>query len=646
MKRTGLLISILILYIIYNSNLFAQEFFLTSKSKKAKKYFTSAMDYYVARDNQNCLAELGKALKADPYFIEAWMLTGDVNSDLKDFDKALEAYNKAIELDPDFFPRNFYNIGKIEFAMGLYNEAKEHYEKYLTYPKPNVNLLDKINRELKSCDFAIEAMKHPVDFEPEGMSDSINTPDGEYSPSLTVDEQTLIYTKLSPRNEYTIGKNPFEEDLYISKRVDGTWLKGRKMGPPMNTHGNEGAQCIAPDGKFMVFTGCNRDDGYGSCDLYISYRENNSWTVPVNMGPVVNSGQWDSQPSISPDGRVIYFSSARDGSKGNMDIWYTTRGNDGQWGTPVNIGDSINTVYPEMSPFIHPDNQTLFFASSGFTGMGGLDIYYSKRKENGGWSKPVNLGYPINTYKDEAYMIVNARGDLAYFASDKPGGKGKLDIYTFKLADNLRPKPVTYMKGIVFDKKTGKKLDARFELIDLASSQTIITSNSDAVTGEFLVCLPTDKDYALNVSKDGYLFYSENFSLIVEKDRLDPFLKDIPLQPIEAGETVILKNIFFDFDKAEPKPESQAELNKLVNLLIKNPQMKIEIGGHTDNKGTAEYNQQLSESRSKAVYDFLVAQNIDKKRLSYKGYGMTKPIATNDTEEGRALNRRTEFKVM
>jgi outer membrane protein OmpA-like peptidoglycan-associated protein len=241
---------------------------------------------------------------------------------------------------------------------------------------------------------------------------------------------------------------------------------------------------------------------------------------------------------------------------------------------------------------------------------------------------------------------VNAKGDKAYFSSDKLGGVGGMDIYSFDLYEEARPTAVTYMKGIVYDAKTKKRLQAQFELTDLTTSEDIVQSASDAVTGEFLVSVPTNRNYALSVSKEGYLFYSENFELKGDHSKLKPFIKDIYLQPIETGGVVVLKNIFFDFDKFDLKPESQVELNRLVGLLNQNKSMKIEIGGHTDNKGSAEYNQKLSENRARSVYEFLIAKGIDKTRLSYKGYGLTHPIDTNDTDEGRANNRRTEFKVI
>jgi outer membrane protein OmpA-like peptidoglycan-associated protein len=299
-----------------------------------------------------------------------------------------------------------------------------------------------------------------------------------------------------------------------------------------------------------------------------------------------------------------------------------------------------------MAPFIHPDNRTLYFSSRGHQGMGGFDLYYSRKDPDGNWSKAVDMGYPINSYADEITLVVNARGDMAFISSDKLGGKGGMDVYAFKLYKEAQPFMVTYFKGIVFDKETNKRLEATFDLVDLASGKTVSRSASDPVTGEFMLSLPTEKEYGLNVSRPGYLFYSDHFELRGEHSKSKPFIYNVPLQPIRVGETVILKNIFFDTDKFVLKPESMTELAKLLQLLKNNPAIRIEISGHTDNQGTAEHNLVLSKNRALAVYDYLIANGIAKERLAYAGFGMTRPVDTNETEQGRASNRRTEFRVV
>lgn len=625
--------------------LLAQPMELSSKNKKACKSYLKAAQYYQAKDLVYAEIEIDRAIKMDDLFIEAWMMKGDICEDKKDVAAAISAYTKAVEINPDFFPRNLYNLGRLEFSTGRYRESLDHYTSYLSYPDPNPNLLERIRFEMACCDFALNAIANPVPFDPQNMGPTINTNNDEYSPTLTVDEKTFIFTRQVPRTDLTIHSMPFEEDFYLSTRTDTLWETAVRMPAPINSHGNEGAQCIAPDGKTMYFTICNKSDGFGSCDLYYAKRQGDLWSRPINMGNIVNSATWDSQPSISPDGNTLYFASARSGSVGNMDIWKTVW-SDGSWQAPENLGPVINTKKGELSPFIHPDGQTLYFTSNGHIGMGGSDLYFSRMDTSGQWSEPVNLGYPINTHKDEGYLIVNGKGNKAYFASGQFNTEGGMDLYTFDLYEAARPVVVTYMQGKVFDKNTRQPLEAHFELIDLESGSMVVQSNSDPLTGEFLVSVPNEKNYALNVSREGYLFFSENFTLKGTHDRTDPFLKDVPLQAMETGVTVILKNIFFDFDKFDLLPQSRVELARLTDLLKKNPGMKIEIGGHTDNKGKREYNQLLSENRAKAVLEYLVLQGIDRSRLTAKGYGMEQPIDTNDTEEGRANNRRTEFKVI
>ena len=647
MKKYSLL---LLIFLVFAASCRTQPntYKYSTKSDKAIKAYEKATKFYDAYNNEEALKELDNAIKSDNKFIEAYMLKGDIYADKKIYVQAIEAYKKAIEIDPGFYLKNYLNIAIIELHTGLYQDAKNDFESFINSKNADIINVKRAQYMLKECEFGINAVNNPVPFNPLNLGDSINTIYSEYLPSVTADEHTLVITRRLPKDENTIDRKlSEEEDFYVSNKInDSAWNKAVDLGPPINTNGNEGAQCISPDGKYLYFTGCNRPDGIGSCDIYVSKHVGDAWNIPVNMGTVVNSDKWDSQPSISSDGKTLYFTSARSGGKGSMDIWKTTKNEKNEWTTPVNLGDSINTDKGEMAPFIHPDDQTLYFASNGHQGMGGFDIFYSRKDSSGNWGKPVNIGYPINTYADESYLVVNSKGNLAYFASDRPGGKGGMDIYSFPLYEKARPKVVNYLKGIVYNKLTKAKLEAKFELIDLKTGKTVIESNSDAVNGEFLVCLPTDKDYALNVSKDGYLFYSENFTLTGLHSDADPYLKDIPLQPIKTGESVVLKNIFFDTDKYELEPESTVELGKLTELLNKNPKMKIEISGHTDNVGDDKYNQTLSENRAKAVYDYLINHNISINRLSYKGYGESVPVDTNDTEQGRANNRRTEFKVI
>ena len=620
---------------------------LSTQNKKAEKNFYTALDSYDSKNFEKALTELKKAIEQDPLFTEAYILQGDILADNQQFDKAIDSYIAAVKTNNPFSPNLYFVLANMQLSVGRYADARMNFQRFLEFeqlPEPKKRQAEK---QIKTCDFAMLCMANPVPFSPVNMGDSINTKFDEYINAITADDESLYFTRLDAKDALTLDQTMIgEEDFYIAHRADSAWYQALNLGPPINTHGNEGALCIAPDGKYLFFAACNREDGLGRCDIYWAHRNGDQWSVPENIGPVVNSPQWDSQPSFSSDGKTLYYASNRAGGKGSSDIWKTELQPDGQWSQPVNLGDVINTSGEEMAPFIHPDDQTLYFSSKGHPGLGKLDLFYARKSAGGEWMQPVNIGYPINTYADEITLVVNAKGNVAYISSDKLGGKGRQDIYKFPLYKEARPLLTTYFKGIVYDDDTKAKLEARFELIDLGTSQTVAQSQSDKITGEFLLVLPTEKNYALNVSKDGYLFFSENFSLRGYNSQTKSFVKNIPLKPIKVGETVVLKNIFFDTDKFILKDESLAELQKLLGLLNKNPKLKIEISGHTDNVGSAEHNLELSRNRANAVYEYLLQHDIAKTRLSFAGYGFNQPIDVNTTEQGRANNRRTEFKVM
>jgi outer membrane protein OmpA-like peptidoglycan-associated protein len=329
----------------------------------------------------------------------------------------------------------------------------------------------------------------------------------------------------------------------------------------------------------------------------------------------------------------------------NPDIYMSVMDEKGQFGKAVRLSDVINTKGNEESVFIHPDNQTIYFSSDGHPGLGGLDIFMSRRKPNGEWGEPINLGYPINTFNDENSLLVSRDGKIAYFASDRPGGYGGLDIYTFDLYEAAQPGKTIYVKGKIYDAATKLPLEADVDVVDLQTGNSVVKWVSNKTNGEFFICLPVNKNYAFNTSKTGYLFHSENFAMVEKKD-CQPFALSIPLSPITKDSIVVLRNVFFETNKFDLKDESKSELNKLVDFLNKNPTLKIEISGHTDNIGEKKLNQILSENRSKSVLEYLVSNGIAKERLTFKGYGDSKPVVANDSDEHRQMNRRTEFKVI
>ena len=472
----------------------------------------------------------------------------------------------------------------------------------------------------------------------------INTTDDEYWPSITADGQTMIFTRQPALGEKQSSNGAVQEDFYISYLSDTVWQQAFNAGAPLNTMQNEGAQTLSSNGSYMFFTACERPGGLGSCDLYYSSLNDGKWSEPLNLRSPVNSSAWESQPSISADGRNLFFSSNRPGGYGGKDIWLSRLNEKNRWTKPVNLGKRINTDGDEMSPFIHFDGKTLYFASDGGVGMGGFDIYMTKLKEDSTWTEPKNLGYPINTYNDEMGLIIESDGQKAYFSSIRNKSNGK-DIFCFNLYESARPSPVSYMKGKVYDKETGMLLKAYYELINLSTGKTVMKNTTDA-TGNFLVCLPSGFNYGLNVSKPGYLFYSESFMFEGQHTVAEPLIKKIILNPIKIGEKMQLSNVFYEIDSWQLKKESVSELNNLASLISENKDLIIEICGYTDSTGSNEHNMILSEKRALSVVNYLVNKGIPPERLKYKGYGNNSPIGDNVTSEGRKLNRRTEATVI
>ncbi len=605
--------------------------------EKALKFYDKAKGQLSDRNFKGAAKTLNKGIAKYPNFIDLYIKLGDVYKAQKDYDKSFGYYDQALDMDPIYAKQLFLDIAKLKVDFEKYGEAIPYLERYIDLKGILYNYRLQAQRYLEMCQFAEKAIKEPVPFEPQNLGDNINSTTAEYLPAITADEQTLIYTVQVSEN------GRFNEDFYIS-HFDSIWQPRKELGKPVNTKENEGAQTISPDGRYIYFTACNKNDGLGSCDIYYTKRIGNRWQDPVNLGPPINTIAWESQPTISSNGRALYFCSNRSGGVGKKDIWVSHMLPNGEWGEPKNLGKVINTVYDDQCPFIHPDNKTLYFSSDGHIGMGDADLFLS-RKVAGEWTEPQNLGYPINTNLNESSLIVSATGKHAYFASDRYGTRGKLDLYSFDLHDKIKPLAVTYVKGTVKDFATKEFLEAKVSLIDLATGEIMTEINSDILNGEFLACLHSDRDYALNVSKHGYLFHSENFSLKSSKAK-DPYLMDIELHPIKRGERMTLKNIFFETGNYELKKESKIELSQLINFLKDYPTVKIKIIGHTDNTGTQKENYRLSVNRAQTVYEYLIAFNIQENRLSVLGHGDDIPVASNDTPEGRALNRRTEFEII
>lgn len=639
------------LNIVYIIILLAGLFFVplkvhAQKTSKVASLCAKAEQAINNRDFEKALIYLKQAVQKDNTFSDAYILMGDVYNFSLQSDSAVRCYNKAIELIGDPDPMLYFIAANEGAKCGQYRDALKNYELFMQKGLQYTDVLADAQKGMANCKFGIEAMSHPVKFHLENLGPEVNSEWDESLAAITADDSRLVFTIKRPKDEQTVCAFCInEEDLYYCDRSVSGWKQRQAFGSPIKTGYNEGAQCISPDGNYLMYTMCNTDFGMGSCDLYWSKRMGDKWSRPRNFGAPVNTSDWETQPTIAADGRTIYFVSSRPGGFGGMDIWKTTMTAEGVFSAPENLGAVINTPGDDAAPFIHSDGRTLYFASNGRVGMGGYDLYYATLQEDGTWSEPKNMGYPINTPDDEINIFINAAGTVAYISSDKAGGYGGLDLYSFELDDQLRPDPVTYIKGVIKDAETGTPLAAKVEMIDLKTKQILTHTVSDRESGEYLACIHMGSNVLLNVSHPKYPFYSENFQLEKSYTKLSPYLKDIKLQRADVGTVFVLRNIFFDYDRSELKSESYVELDRLVDYLFHND-VKIEIGGHTDNQGSDEYNNRLSENRAKAVYDYLVSKQIPQERLSYKGYGKTCPIADNGTAEGRAENRRTEFKIV
>lgn len=615
-----------------------------------------------------------KALLKDSNFVEAHLLAGDFADYSNNIEKAIFHFKKAIQLNPYHSPSGatHYLLGNMLFETGQYQDAITTLSTFVGNKNANPDYVTDAYHVIESAQFALNAMKNPVQFNPINLGAGVNTADPEYFPTITVDGQTILFTRLVT-DERVQNPNKKQEDFYVSNLSKITnlsenrvWEKAFPMPAAINTVQNEGAPTISADGRSLIFVACAMNDageygenrqGKGSCDLFITKRLGNRWSDPENLPGYVNSNKWESQPSLSADGKTLYFIRGLKNKKqqNDADIFVSTLLDDGRWGPPTRLPNTINTDETEESVLIHPDGKTLYFSSRGHKGLGGLDIFMSRMDENGNWGTPLNLGYPINTRFDENSLMVDATGDLAFFASNRTGGFGDLDIYYFELPEQFKPVKTLYFDGFVYDKTTKNPIPGKFSLIDLKTGKEVVRAEADRVSGIFTVSLPTNCDYALNVSYPGYTFYSANFNMKLPVNQ-EVVHMDIPLIPINSIETVTLNNVFFALNQAVLQEESFVELAKLSLFLKANTALTIEIGGHTDTRGDEKENMKLSEARAKAVVDYLITQGIEVKRLQYKGYGETQPKINDDAinllktdkekEKAHQQNRRTEYKIL
>jgi OOP family OmpA-OmpF porin len=616
---------------------------LDTKSKKATELYVEADNFRVRGQYAEAINALTQAIQKDKKFTEAYYRLGIVYRSMKDYQRAINNFKYALTLTEDIRKKKmiWFDLGDAYMVSGQYKDARNVLSEFVAAETQNKQRISKANGWIQNAQFALDNQGVNSLYKPKPLSDTVNCFALQYFPTLTADQQELIFTRRrGPRDED-------DEDMVISyKNAQGRWLPPQSISANINTSQNEGTCTISADGRRLIFTSCQ--NGYsGNCDLFESIKTGNLWSKPVNLGPNVNSGDWESHPTLSADGRTLYFVSDRKGGFGRNDIWYATLGANGKWTKSRNLGDRVNTQYDERSPFIHVNGRTLYFATNGLVGFGGYDIFYAEKTENT-WSAPVNMGSPINDHEDQYSLFITADGQKGYYSHEEnlSNGHEKSVIVEIQIPENQIIKyKSNYVKGIVTDSKTKENLEAQIELFDINKNEIVSFVESDSVSGQYLMVLTQGSEYALYVNKKGYLFKSLNFNYS-EIEHFDPLVIDIPLDQAVKGGASILKNIFFDVDKYELKEKSSTELGKIVRFLTENPQISIEIGGHTDNTGNAAYNQELSEKRAKSVYNYIISQGINPKRLAARGFGSIKPVASNETDSGRQHNRRIEFTIL
>lgn len=616
-----------IVLLLISVSVFAQD-------KKTLILFEKAKKDFMERKYDSALENFEKYLEKDSSKTEAYFRIAQIHESFRNQKKATAFYLKVIEKDTSGvgFVQAYTYLG----SRALENHRFEDAKKYLTVSLNNTNknsiIYQQLQKQIKTAEFGIQSIAKPLNIKPEPLTDVLNFKNKQYFPVLTADNNTIIFTA---RNDLE------DENIYISENKTNVWSKPVSISKEINTPYNEGTCSISADGKIMVFTSCEGRDSFGSCDLFITKKEGDKWSIPQNLGPNINSNFWDSQPSLSSDGSKLFFSSERPLGFGKKDLWMSELDEKGNWKKALNLGKNINTNYDEVSPFIHANGYSLFFSSNGKEGMGKFDIYLTSIKR-GFTSEVLNMGYPINTGDDELSLFISADGKKAFYSVDK---NEKVSLYQFSIPSELSDKidRTHYLKGFVLDQKTQKPLYTTIELVDKKTGEKISKFLSDPITGDYMAILPGDGEYILYVETPKYFFKSLKFDFTKEDEgkRLD-----ILLTKIEKETKEVLENIFFDSGSAVLRKESDIELKKLKELLQKNMSLKVEISGHTDDIGNELTNKELSKKRAMAVVEFLKTEGIAAERMVPIGYGEAQPKVKNDSDAHRQLNRRIELKIL
>lgn len=609
-----------------------------SENKKALKLFEQAK---AARKNNKgypVVKEfLREAVTEDSTYAEALKYFGDAAYTSRDYKSMSDAYRLLINTCPDASAEAWYRLGAYLFEQKKYTDAIHNFNGYLEFGN-QVKEENAKDANLKIT--RAKLMMNPVPFDPVPLKD-VSGPDPEYLAIISPDQEYCFFTRRFDEQKRGALTPMSVEKFMMSKKTDGKFDRGEPLPLPFNkaTSNNEGGASISIDNRQMFFT-VNKN---GNFDIYTSTEANGKWSEPVSLDAVNDPKQWDSQPSIGPENKTLYFASFRDSVNQTSDIYYSKRNANGGWSSPLVFGAPVSTPGNEKTPFMHPDNKTFYFSSDYLPGMGGYDIFVCKRNEKGEWGQPLNLGFPINTEADELGFFVSTDGKKGYFASNNLAGSGGYDIYEFDMPDHAKPDRVLFIKGDLTDENNDPQ-SARIELKNMATKE-VFEVNYDSVTGRYASVVLFDQDYILTVKKQGYAYNSAYFS--VKDSGISALMEvDLKLRKTEIGKAYTLNNILFATNSAELNEQDKNIIEDFSSYLKLNPSIKVAIHGHTDDEGDAEANLILSKSRAQAVYDYLTGTGINPTRLSHKGFGETMPLADNQIPEGRAQNRRTEFVII
>ena len=625
-------------FVLMSTFAFAQTPRQSSNPKALKKYNEALV---ALEDNRSAegIALLGSALQIDSNFIDAYLSLAGALGNTKQYKKAVTVYDRARLKDSTYFTPYLLPYSINLAGLGQFEEALAAIHNFLTLDGLSGRSIKAAQYRKKTFEFALSTSQKNKNasyvFAPKNLGDSVNSSSSEYYPSVTVTDDALVFTRRTG--------NAREDFLLSAINSKDCFNKAAPLDGDINLEPRKGAITVSQDGDWLFFAADIAGAGIGDFDIYKSVYTPSGWSEQENLGDSINTDFWESSPAISPDKRALYFSSTRPGGYGGADLYVSYLKPNGRWTEAVNMGPTINTAGDEMAPFIHADNQTLYFTSDGLPGYGGSDLFVLKKLPNGQWGIPENMGYPINTIENEGSLAVAADGYTAYYASDREDSRGGLDIYSFTLPTHARPFKTIYVKGVVTDLISKKGLPANLELTDNASGTLINKVQTDEL-GHYFITLPEGKDYTFTVNRKGYLFYSSAYALSGAAPD-STYVNNIALEPIKLATSFVFTQVLFDNNSFALLPASLPELNKLLQILEENPSMHIQISGYTDNIGKASDNLILSTNRAKSIVNYLSGKGIATERLSYKGFGSDNPIATNETPEGRALNRRTSFTI-